>query len=136
MNSLIFSALARPLCALMLGVSLFILWRGHNEPGGGFIGGLVAASGLALLALADGIRAARRALRVHPMVLLGLGLGCGLLSGLPGLVSHASFLTHGWFQAGGVHVGTTLLFDIGVYLTVLGGVTGFVLRFYEEEDEA
>lgn len=134
MNSLIFSALARPLCALMLGVSLFILYRGHNEPGGGFIGGLVAAAGFALLALADGIHAARRALRLHPMQLLGAGLACGLLSGLPGLLSHASFLTHWWFHAGGFHIGTTLLFDIGVYLAVVGGVMGFVLRFYEEEE--
>ncbi|MFC3124155.1 MnhB domain-containing protein [Pseudoroseomonas globiformis] len=136
MNSLIFSALSRPLFWLMIVVSLFILYRGHNEPGGGFIGGLIAASGFAILALAEGIRPARRAMRVHPVTLLGVGLSLGLLSGLPGLVSHGSFLTHWWFHSGSFHIGTTLLFDLGVYFAVVGGVLSLVLRFYEEEQEA
>jgi multicomponent Na+:H+ antiporter subunit B len=69
MNSLILSAATRFLAPLMLAYSLFILLRGHNEPGGGFIGGLIAAVAFALYAKAEGTDAARRALRVDPSML-------------------------------------------------------------------
>ena len=61
MNTPIFRAFAVPLTALMLIASLFILLRGHNAPGGGFIGGLVAAAAFALQAAALGPKAVRRA---------------------------------------------------------------------------
>jgi multicomponent Na+:H+ antiporter subunit B len=54
MNSLIFSTISRLLVGLMLLFSLFLLWRGHNEPGGGFIGGLVAAAAIIVHGLAEG----------------------------------------------------------------------------------
>ena len=131
MNSIIFSALARLFFILMLVVSLYILYRGHNEPGGGFVGGLVAACGFAILALAEGIQPARSALRIEPMVLMGIGLVAAIASGVPGLLVDGSFLTHQWFHSGEFHIGTTLLFDIGVYCAVLGGVFAITLRFYE-----
>lgn len=115
----------------MLVVSLYVLYRGHNEPGGGFVGGLLAAAGFATLALSQGIEAARRALRIEPMVLLGVGILAAVASGLPGLLLDGSFLTHQWAVFGDFHLGTTLLFDIGVYLVVLGGILSLVLRFYE-----
>ncbi|WP_232477319.1 hydrogen gas-evolving membrane-bound hydrogenase subunit E [Roseomonas sp. KE0001] len=122
---------------VMLGVaSLWILLRGHNEPGGGFIGGLVAALGFAIVALAKGVGAARRLLRLHPLGLAGAGLLFALLSGLPGLALHGAFLQHLWFSPVilGVEVkfGTTLFFDIGVYLVVLGSVLAFLFRLYRE----
>lgn len=131
MNSLIVSVFARALFALMLAVSLYVLYRGHNEPGGGFVGGLIAASGFALVTLAEGVRAVRIALRVDPPVLMGTGVLCAFASGLPGLVRDGSFLAHQWLIVGGVHVGTPLLFDLGVYLVVLGGVLALLIRFYE-----
>lgn len=131
MNSVVFGALARIIFVLMLAVSLYVLYRGHNEPGGGFVGGLIAASAFAVLALADGIETARRAIRVEPMVLIGTGLLTAILSGLPGLLADGSYLTHLWFHSGDFHIGTTLLFDVGVYLVVLGGVIAITLRFYE-----
>ena len=54
MNSLILSAATRFVSPLMLAYSLFILLRGHNEPGGGFIGGLIAATAFALTAVVQG----------------------------------------------------------------------------------
>ena len=134
MNSLVLSALARFFFALMIAVSLYILTRGHNEPGGGFVGGLVGASGFAVLALAEGVAAARRALRVHPVALMGTGLALALLSGLPGLVLRGSFLAHWWLHLGDFHTGTALVFDIGVYLVVIGAVLALILRFYGEDD--
>lgn len=131
MQSIIFSAVARILFAVMLAVSLYIYYRGHNEPGGGFVGGLIAAAGFAIIALANGVATARRWLVLDPTVLLGVGILCALGSGLPGLLLEGSFLTHQWTTIAGFHLGTPMAFDLGVYLVVLGGVLSLIVRFYE-----
>ena len=66
---------------LMLLFSVYMLLRGHNEPGGGFIGGLIAAIGFALYAIAHGSAAARRVLRIEPNTIAMTGLGIALLAG-------------------------------------------------------
>ncbi|ALV27709.1 MnhB domain-containing protein [Pannonibacter sp. Q-1] len=129
--SIIFSTMSRLVFVLLLVVSVYMLFRGHNEPGGGFIGGLFAALGFALLALAGSVETARRALMVHPIVLMGCGLFLSFISGLPGLFSDGSFLTHWWAELGSAHVGTATIFDIGVFMVVIGGVLSLVFRFYE-----
>lgn len=134
MSSLILSTMVRPLFAVMLAVSLFILFRGHNEPGGGFVGGLVAASAFAILAFADGVERARRLLRVSPVEIIGAGLALAIASGVPGLVTTGSFLTHLWLDAGPLKLGTTVIFDVGVYLVVSGGMMCLVFRLYEDFD--
>ena len=96
MNSLIFAAFSRILFGVMLVVSVYVLYRGHNEPGGGFVGGLIAAAGFATLALARGVEVARATLRFEPMTVIGFGILAALLSGLPGLWLDGSFLTHQW----------------------------------------
>ncbi len=133
MNSLIFVSSARILFFLMLGASVYILWRGHDEPGGGFVGGLVAAMAFAIVALADGVPRARRLLRLHPIGLGGLGVFLGFISGLPGLWIDGSYLAHQWlFFPNGFKLGTTMIFDVGVYLVVLGGMLALVFRLYED----
>lgn len=133
MNSLIFSASARILFVLMFAASIFILWRGHDEPGGGFVGGLVAAMALAVVALAEGVPRARSLLRIHPMSLAGLGVFLGFISGIPGVFVDGSYLAHQWvFFPNGFKLGTTMVFDIGVYLVVLGGMLALVFRLYED----
>ncbi|WP_035486015.1 hydrogen gas-evolving membrane-bound hydrogenase subunit E [Geminicoccus roseus] len=129
-TALILRLTLRPFFALLLATSLFILLRGHNEPGGGFIGGLVAALAFALIALADGPAAARAMLRIHPLVLVGVGALAAIGSGVPGLFLPGGYLTHLWAEpqiAGiGIKLGTTLVFDIGVYAVVLGSVLAFL----------
>ena len=133
MNSLIFTATARLLFWGMLSASLILLWRGHNEPGGGFVGGLVAAMAFSLVALSQGVAHARRVLRIHPAILAGMGVALAVISGLPGLLAGAGFLTHQWLIfENGFKVGTTLIFDVGVYCTVMGGMLCIVLRLYDE----
>ncbi|SIQ01526.1 multisubunit sodium/proton antiporter, MrpB subunit [Rhizobium sp. RU33A] len=129
--SVIFSTMSRLFFVLLLGAAVFMLFRGHNEPGGGFIGGLFAALAFALLALSDSVAKARKALIVHPVVLIGLGLVLAFVSGIPGLISDRSFLTHWWFELGSTHLGTATAFDIGVFMVVIGGVLSLVFRFYE-----
>lgn len=133
MNSLIFSATARVLYWLMLAASIFILFRGHDEPGGGFVGGLVAAMAVGIIALADGVPAARRKLPMHPVSLVGLGVVAGFVSGLPGLLADSSFLSHQWvFFENDFKLGTTMIFDLGVYFVVLGGMLLLIFRLYED----
>lgn len=133
MNSIILAAVARIFFAIMLAGSLWMLLRGHNEPGGGFIGGLFGAAAFSTLALALGVETARRMLLVHPMVLMGAGLMLAFGSGVPGLVTDASFLTHQWGSLAGIKLGTTIIFDLGVYLVVVGGVLSFMFRLFAEE---
>jgi multicomponent Na+:H+ antiporter subunit B len=133
MPSIIFSTMARVFFWLMLVASVLILLRGHNQPGGGFVGGLVASMSIGVVTLADGVPKARARLPVHPISLIGLGILFGILGGLPGLVLNGSFLEHKWLLLpGGINLGTTLVFDLGVYCVVVGGVLALIFRLYED----
>jgi multicomponent Na+:H+ antiporter subunit B len=134
---LILPTAARFLLPLLLLFSVFLLLRGHNAPGGGFAAGLVAAAAFALYAIATNVRAARRALGVTPRALLGVGLLVALASGLLAVLAGSSFLTARWDSlplpgVGQVDVGTPLLFDVGVYLVVVGMALTIVLSLAEE----
>ena len=137
MNSVILNTATRVLVALMLLFSVYMLLRGHNEPGGGFIGGLIAAVGFALYAMAHGTAAARRALRLDPRSVAVLGLAVAGLSGLAAALAGAPFMTGQWRFFGddaggkGLSVSTVLLFDVGVYLVVVGSVLSLVLALEE-----
>lgn len=136
MNSLILGATARLLLPLLAFFSLFMLFRGHNDPGGGFIGGLLIASGFALYALAHGAGAARAVLRFDPHAIIATGLFVALGSGLVGpLVFGTPFLTGVWLPVAVPGIGklsTVLLFDVGVYLVVLGASMLILLTLAEE----
>jgi multicomponent Na+:H+ antiporter subunit B len=119
-------------------LSLFLLLRGHNEPGGGFAGGLVAAPPILLQSIASGVRAARFTLRVDPRTLIGLGLVIMLASGFIGpLVYGEPYLTAHWWTIpignDDVSVGTPLLFDVGVYLAVAGTILAITFALEEED---
>ena len=138
MSSLILRSVARVLTGLMLVVSLFLLLRGHNEPGGGFLGGLIAASAFVVLALAGGTSAVRAALRIDPARLAMLGLAVAIAAGLIAAFAGAPFLTGLWLFIGaeagdkGLPLGTPLLFDLGVYLVVVGATVAILLALEEE----
>ena len=116
---------------MLLLFSVFLLFRGHNEPGGGFVGGLVAAAAFALYAIAFGVQRARQALLVRPLTLLGAGLLIALLSGLPAVFRGQPFLAALW-TSGPVAVGTPALFDVGVFLVVAGVVLMMIFSLAEE----
>ncbi|MFN3580023.1 MAG: hydrogen gas-evolving membrane-bound hydrogenase subunit E [Pseudomonas sp.] len=112
----------RPLAITLLLVSLAILWRGHNLPGGGFIGGLVAATGFTLMVVTFGRGIQRGLSHITPPTIIGLGLACAAGAGIFGLVMGGSYMTAHWGELLGVKLGTPLLFDVGVFLTVFGSV--------------
>ena len=129
-----FQISGRWLAGLLALASLAILLRGHDQPGGGFVGGLVAALSIALLALAYGVKQAQQTLRVRPVTIVGIGALFTLLSGLPALLLGDPFLTHLWWVPGGLlpKLSTTMIFDLGVYLVVLGAVLAFYFGLQRE----
>jgi multicomponent Na+:H+ antiporter subunit B len=131
MTSEIFRTAARVLMPLLLLFSAFLLLRGHNEPGGGFVAGLVAAAAFSLYSIAYGVERAQRALLVEPVTLLGVGLLIALTSGLPGALRGHPYLTAGWMLEP-VPVGTPLVFDVGVFLVVTGVVLMMIFSLAEE----
>lgn len=131
MNSLILLTSSRIVLPVAMLFSVYVLLRGHNEPGGGFIGGLIAAAGIAVHSLPRGRDALVRLLRVSPKALIGSGLMLALLSGLPGLLLAEPFLQHQWAFPGGLPLSTTLVFDVGVYLCVIGAVLTFLAYYLE-----
>jgi multicomponent Na+:H+ antiporter subunit B len=141
MNSVIFRTWMRFLQPVILLISIFFLLRGHNEPGGGFIGGLVAGAALSLNALAWGSGEARKALGISPHHLMAWGLLTALVSGLAGLFRRGTFLAAEWTTIelpiiGTAKAGTPLLFDVGVYLLVFGMVLTLVFNLLEGEAES
>lgn len=137
MSTLILRTATRYLVPLLLLFSVFLLWRGHHEPGGGFVGGLVAATAFVLIGLAEGPAVARDVLRVRPSLLVPVGLASSVVAGVPALLSGRPFLTGLWSKLGGsasLELGTPLLFDLGVYLTVTGVVLSILLALMEETE--
>jgi multicomponent Na+:H+ antiporter subunit B len=137
MRGLILPTATAYLMPVLLLFSVFLLVRGHNEPGGGFAGGLVAASAFVLLSVAGGVDTARRTLRADPRSLVGAGLLIMLLSGFVApLLAGDAYLASWWWTVdiGGypVSVGSPLLFDIGVYLGVTGTVLLIIFALEEE----
>jgi multicomponent Na+:H+ antiporter subunit B len=130
MTSTILQTATRVLMPLLLLFAAFLLLRGHNQPGGGFVAGLVVASSFVLYSMAFGVAAARRALLVRPSTLLGLGPLVALVSGLPGAVGGRPFMSPIWatlpIGPTGLDVGTPLMFDVGVFLAVIGVVLTIV----------
>lgn len=138
MRTLIFRTIAPGLTSLMLLFSVFVLLRGHNDPGGGFIGGLIAVAAVAIYGIAFGVPVARRALHFHPLAIAGAGLLLSAVSGLVSLLFGFPFLTGVWtsFRLLGVEVdvSTVMAFDIGVYLVVLGSLSSIALALEDRED--
>ncbi|SCB21092.1 Na+/H+ antiporter subunit B [Rhizobium multihospitium] len=139
MNTLIFRTAAPFLTALMLLFSVFVLLRGHNEPGGGFIGGLIAASAFAIYGIACGVTAVRCAIIFHPLAIAGFGLLASTLAGIVSVFAGVPFMTGLWIYPHlfGVEVAlsTVMLFDIGVYFVVVGAFTSIALALEEREVE-
>ncbi len=139
MNTVIFRTVAPYLASLMVLFSIFVLLRGHNEPGGGFIGGLIAASALAIYGIACGVAPVRRAIYFHPLQIAAFGLFLAAVAGLMSLAGGNAFMTGLWVfpEIGGVELAlsTPMMFDIGVYCVVVGAITSIALALEEREVE-
>ena len=138
MNSVLFRTAARAIHPLLLVLSVVLLFRGHNEPGGGFVGGLLAAAAFALYVMGEDPALARAKARLDPRIFIGAGLLLALGSGLPGILAGGPFMKGLWWTVdlpglGPTGVGTPMGFDIGVYLVVLGVSLKIILVMAEED---
>lgn len=140
MNPLLLRLACRYLVPLLLGLSVLILYRGHNYPGGGFIAGLTASCACLLVALSSGWASARRWLRWHPVHFLAVGLGIAVGSALLAPLGGGTFFAGRWLPGfevpllGLVKLGTPVLFDVGVCLTVIGFVLNCAFSLSEGEE--
>jgi multicomponent K+:H+ antiporter subunit A len=119
------AALVRLLLPLAWLVSLYFLLRGHNAPGGGFVGGLVMATAIITQYMAGGTIWVESRLRLHPQLLIALGLLAAAAAGAAAWLKSRPFLTALATDLhvpviGDVHVSSVLLFDLGVYMLVIG----------------
>ena len=122
---------------ILIFFSVVTLFRGHNFPGGGFIGGLMASGAFIFQALASNVAHSKKTMRISPAGLTGLGLLLAVLSMLPGIITGKPFLTGTWVKiplAGefSLKLGSPLIFDTGVYFTVCGVVLLFIFTLMEE----
>jgi multicomponent Na+:H+ antiporter subunit A len=129
---------ARTMVPTLVLVSLYLLVMGHNAPGGGFVGGLVAGTALLISFLSRGEDGVARLVPAHPVLILGTGLSLALAAGITGLFAGAAFLDalQATIEApvlGTVKLNTALAFDLGVYLVVVGLVALVLRRLAQEE---
>jgi multicomponent K+:H+ antiporter subunit A len=117
----------RVLLPLALTVGVFIFLRGHNQPGGGFIAGLVVAIALLMQAMASGYQWTADRLRLNAHTMLGVGIFIAGVTGAGSLMFGRPFLTStfGYFHlpiVGEFELASAIAFDAGVFLTVVGTV--------------
>ena len=123
MKTIILKIASNYLLPLLLLFSIFILLRGHYEPGGGFVGGLIASIAFVLHAFANGLKTTQKFLKYHPGIAIPVGLAFALLSGLLPLFLGKPYMQSIFFTDPLPVIGTistALIFDIGVYLVVVG----------------
>ena len=131
MKSVILTAAARLISAIVLVFAVYLLWRGHHAPGGGFIAALVASAGFALIAVAEGPETLRRGLFIQPQHLIGVGIGLAVCNGVVAMLYDKPFLTGLWWPQGQAIVGTPIFFDIAVFLVVIGSILAVLMTLEE-----
>ncbi|MDZ4204906.1 MAG: Na+/H+ antiporter subunit B [Bacteroidales bacterium] len=135
MISLVLSTATKILLPVLLVFSFFVLIRGHYEPGGGFVGGLVAASAFALYSISHGIKETRR-LFPHSRLFIVVGLSTALLSGVLSVVMGKDAFTGLWTNFALPVIGklsTPFMFDVAVYLVVIGVGTSVIFTLKMKE---
>lgn len=131
-RSLILDTTTRFVFDATIVLSAYLLFAGHNQPGGGFVGGLVAAAAIALRYIAGGIDDVRSLVKVRPWTFLAVGLAVAVGTALVPLALGDGPLNQQAFEwhpalLGKVKVTTATVFDTGVYLIVVG----LVLMIFE-----
>ncbi|MGG3624869.1 Na(+)/H(+) antiporter subunit B [Bacillus gobiensis] len=137
-NDLILQTITKVTSFIILLFSFHLFLAGHNNPGGGFIGGLMTSSAIVLLLLAYDLKTVRQALPINFIYVAAAGLLIAILTGVGSFVFNVPFLSHsfGYFQLpilGKTELATAVLFDIGVYLVVVGITMTIIQTIGEKE---
>jgi multisubunit Na+/H+ antiporter MnhB subunit len=120
MRNIVLERIVNLFLYVMVGFAIFLLFRGHNRPGGGFIGGIIAAAGFLLYGIVFGSEKVLEKIRVNPRYIIGSGLLIAFLAGIIPMTFGKPPLTAMWTFPAGIPLGTPLLFDVGVFVLVVG----------------
>jgi len=139
MSTLIVRTAAKLLVPMGLALAVFIYWKGHQMPGGGFVAGLVASVALVVDRMSEGPAHLRRLLPCRERFLVGLGLFLALGTGLGALVCGLPFMSsvHGYIPLGGgmtTEWASAMVFDLGVFFVVTGVVVGMIDALSQETE--
>jgi multicomponent Na+:H+ antiporter subunit A len=139
-RSLILDVSVRLLYPSIIVLSLYFLFSGHNQPGGGFVGGLAASAAISLRYVTGGLDAVRSSFRSQPWSILGTGLAISVGTAIFPMLLGGTILEHGTLKLhppvlGEVKVTSALPFDIGVYLVVIGLVLMIFEAFGDDRDQ-
>lgn len=124
-NDVILQTIGKLAIFIILTFSLYLFFAGHNAPGGGFIGGLMTAAALVLLSMAFGMKTFQEVIPVNFRIVSAVGIMIAALTGIGSFFFGVPFLSHtfGYVNLpllGHSELATAMLFDLGVYLTVVG----------------
>ena len=136
--SLIVDGVTHALFPVVLLLSLFLTFRGHNSPGGGFAGGLVVGGGLAIRYLAGGTRALGRLAKLPSSFVMGVGLTLSMATAIIPLTVGNAFLESSIYPLdvpviGEVKVVSSAFFDLGVYILVVGVCLAILTQLGESD---
>lgn len=139
-NDIILRTTTTLIAFILLGFSIYLFFAGHNAPGGGFIGGLMTAAAIILMYMAYGIRAMEKILPINFRYMIPVGLLIAAATGIGGILFNQPFLTQtfAYFQLpilGKTELATALLFDLGVYLGVVGVTMTIILTIANDREE-
>jgi len=139
-NDVILQTVTKIVSFIILTFSIYIFFAGHNNPGGGFIGGLMTASAIVLLYLAFDLEGMRKIIPIDFIKLTALGLLIAVVTGIGSFVFNEPFLSHTYdyfdlpLFGEQTELATALLFDIGVYFTVIGVTMTIILSIGEDQN--
>ncbi len=137
-NDIILQTVTKIISFIILMFALHIFFAGHNNPGGGFVGGLLTSGAIVLLLLAFDIKTVANSLPIDFKIMVAVGLLFAVGTGLGSFLFDVPFLTHAFGEfalpiLGKVHLHTAVLFDIGVYLVVVGSTMTIIQTIGEGE---
>ncbi|CAM4251106.1 Na(+)/H(+) antiporter subunit B [Lacicoccus alkaliphilus] len=137
-NDMMFRVFIRLIAIIVVTFSIYLFFSGHNAPGGGFIGGLMTAIAILVMYLVFGTKTMNAALPFNYPYMMSIGLlvaaGTGIISvafGYPYLKQFFDYFQIPIF--GEVELTTALIFDLGVYLLVVGSAMTFILSIVEDD---
>ncbi|HLR15913.1 MAG TPA: Na(+)/H(+) antiporter subunit B [Bacillota bacterium] len=138
-NNLILRTTTSLIAFILLGFAVYLLLAGHNSPGGGFVGGLMTSAVIILLYVTHGIEAVQKMIPINFRKIIPIGLLIALLTGVGSFIFNVPFLTHtfGTFHFpffGEVELATAMLFDLGVYITVLGATITIIYTIASDRE--
>jgi multicomponent Na+:H+ antiporter subunit B len=140
-NDLILKTTTTIIAFVILAFSIYLFFAGHNAPGGGFIGGLMTAAAVVLLYIAFGIETMGRVFKWSSTTLIAVGLLTAITTGIGSFLFNEPFLSHtfGHFHLpllGDFELATAMLFDLGVYFTVIGVTMTIILTIADDQEKS